>query len=105
MSPAEEQGGAANPRGGGRRRPEPYVCPNGHPFQGVYAVTCDQCNAKIVVEPVARGLDLHERLNRALALVTAGIIEIEHLAPYAPPEEHKRARATAAELRELRNEL
>jgi hypothetical protein len=45
----------------------PYVCPNGHPMPDVVTLPCtdDECDAQVVYEPTAHGLELWRALRRA----------------------------------------
>lgn len=48
-----------------------YACPNGHPFDGVYAVRCDECGALMAVVPLAVELELREQIVLILQNVEA----------------------------------
>lgn len=50
-------------------RGDDYVCPNGHPFEGVYAVRCDECGAPMAVIPLAVEMELREEVERLRGLL------------------------------------
>jgi hypothetical protein len=43
-----------------------YECPNGHPVRAEKSIPCQRCNAHVIYEPIAVGLELRRQLQGAV---------------------------------------